>query len=343
MNISTLNFGVTTTIPHEPSNQIQTRFVYLSFYIVLMIVDLWLIISLIHYGIKTKKWRRFQPGNPNSLSSGRIYLSVIICSVAAFFYHLFIAVYRNIGFHQNEAQLCKAMSDLIDIMYTSCLFSVIFFLWFRQRALYTAFLPMVRFTKLFNFFSFISIVISSVLGITSIILLILTNDIAASSIGCVIKNNRIFQLVTFMISGIAIIFGQVSLLVVFIHVLIVMQEHDVKERWKSLFCCKHQPSIEHTRGQPVDETKTIVDKIIKKATVFAALSLFSDLLVVSLSFLIPRRGNRHEIISALGSISVSMNLYFVILSFITWKDMITSPCKSLSYPGNHQNQKKTLF
>ena len=182
----------------------------------------------------------------------------------SFFYHLFTAVYRNIGFHQNEAQLCKAMSDLVDITYASCLFSVIFFLWFRQRALYTAFLPMARFTKLFNFFSFISIVISSVLGITGIILLILTNDIAASSIGCIIKNNRIFQLVTFMISGIAIIFGQVSLLVAFIHVLIVMQEHDVKERWKSLFCCKHQPSIEHTRGQPADETKTIVDKIIRK-------------------------------------------------------------------------------
>ena len=74
-----------------------------------MIVDSWLIISLIHYGIKTKKWRRLQPGNPNSLSSGRIYLSVIIGSITAFFYHLFNVVYRNIGFHQNEAQLCKVV------------------------------------------------------------------------------------------------------------------------------------------------------------------------------------------------------------------------------------------
>ena len=104
-----------------------------------MIMDLWLIIFLIYFGVKTKKWRRLQPGNPNSLSSGRIYLSVIICSVTTFLCHLFIAVYRNVGFNQNEAQLCKVISDMVDITYSSSFLSVILFLWFRQRTLYTAF------------------------------------------------------------------------------------------------------------------------------------------------------------------------------------------------------------
>ena len=339
MNISTINDDVTITVPYEQSNQKQTRLVYLGFYIVLMIVDLWLIISLIHYGVKTKKWRRLPPGNPNSLNSGRIYLIVIVCSISTFFYHLFIAVYSNIGFHQKEAQLCKTISDIVDITYSCSLFSVILFLWFRQRALYTAFLPVARFTKFFKFFSFILIFISSFLGILGVTLTILTNKIVPSIFGCVLKKNDKIQLNSFLISGSAIIFSQVSLLVLFIHVLLVMREHDEKESWKSLFSCGRQPSIEHTGEQPADDTKIIVDKIIKKATVFAALSLLFDLLVVCLTFLIPRQGNRNEIISALGSISVSMNLYFVILSFITWKDMITSPCKSLSSPGNYQNQK----
>ena len=263
MNTSTLINDLTMTILHQRSNQEETRFVYIGFYIVLMIVDLWLIISLIHYGIKTKKWRRLQLGNPNLLNSGRIYLSVVICSITAFSYHLFTAVYRNIGFHQNEAQFCKAVTDMVFITYFSSFLSVIFFLWFRQRALYRAFLPVARFTKLFNFFSFFSLFISSILTITGVILSILKIKIDASPIGCVFKNNSNIQLNTFLIFSSASIFSQVSLLVVFSHALLVMQEH-VKKRWKSLFCCKHQLSIENTREQPFDQRKTIVDKIIKK-------------------------------------------------------------------------------
>ena len=328
MNTSTMSDDVTTAILYKKSNQEQTRFIFLSFYIVFMIVDIWLIISLIYFGVKTKKWRRLQPGNPNSLSSGRIYFSVIICAATAFFYHVFIAVYRNVGFHQNEAQLCKAISDMVDITYSSSFLSVILFLWFRQRTLYTAFLPMARFTKPLKYFSFITIFVSFFLVFAGVTLTTLTSDSISTSVGCVFKPNSSFQFVTFVVIVGAIIFSQVSLLVMFIYALFASHGLDVKKRWKSLFCCKCQPSIKNTREQPADQTRAIVYKIIKKATLFAALSLLSDLVVVSLTLLVPRQGNRHEIISALGSISVSMNFYFVILSFITWKDMITSPCKS---------------
>ena len=312
----------------EQSNHEQTRFFFMSFYIVQMIVNIWLIISLIHYGIKTKKWRRLQSDNPNTLSTRWIYLSVIICSVATFFHHIFVAVYRNVGFHQSEDKLCSWIFDMVVITYCSCFLSVTFFLWFRQRTLYTSFISAAHFTKPLKFFSFIIIFVSMALGIIGLISWIVISHNIASQNGCTFKNNRNSKLLTFVFSASFIIFSQISLLIMFIHALFAIQNLDKKNRWKAFFCCKPQPLNEHTREQPADRTRTIVGKIIRKATFFATLSLLSDLLVISLTLLYSRQGNRHEIISVLGSLSVSMNLYFVILSFITWKDMITSPCKS---------------
>ena len=221
-------------------------------------MDIWLIISLIYFGIKTKKWRRLQFGNPNSLSSGRIYLSVIICSVTTFLCHLFIAVYRNVEFYENEAQLCKVISDMVDITYSSCFLSVILFLWFRQRTLYTAFLPMARFTKPLKYFSFIIIFVSFFLVGAGVILSVSTSDSIPTSVGCVFKPNSSFQFVIFVV--IAIIFSQVSLLVMSIYALFASHGLDIKKRWKSLFCCKCQPSIENTRDRPADQTRAITWK-----------------------------------------------------------------------------------
>ena len=81
----------------------------------------------------------------------RIYLSVIICSITTFFYHLFLAAYQIVGFQENEDSLCKAMVIMDNIAYISCFLAIDLFLWFRQRTLYTAYLSVTRFTKPLNF------------------------------------------------------------------------------------------------------------------------------------------------------------------------------------------------
>ena len=260
--------------------------------------------------------------------SKRIYLSVIICSITAFFFHLFMALYRNIGFHQNKAKLCTVINNIVFITYGFSFFSVILFLWFRQRALYTAFLPMTRFTKPLKFFSFIIIFVTFFLVVVGIILIILGTPVISTSMGCLAQNENRLQLAIFVSTVSSIIFSQVSLLMMFIYALLSSQGFYLKIKWKSLFSCKRQSSNE----EPANRTRIMVNKIIKKATVFSALSLLSDLLVVSLTiFYGSREGNRNEIKSVLASFAVSINLYFVILSFIAWKDMITSPCKSFCF------------
>ena len=327
----------TETISHEQSNQEQIRFFALGFYILLMTMDMWIIISLIHFGIKTRKWRRLQLGNPDSLSSGRIYLSVVFCSVASFVYHAVVAVYRNIGFHQNKDKLCDAMSDLNKITYAMCSFSVVLFLWLRQRTLYTAFLPTAHFTKTLKVFSFLIIFFASFGAILGLILSTIPDDYVASPIGCVYKKNGSFRLPSLVVLAGTLIFTQVSLLAVFIHALLAMHKSSEETRWKSLLYCKRKPSIEQTNitEQP---HQTIVHNIIRKTIIFAALSVLSDLLVASSSLLFPQQGNRRDILSILSTLSVSMNLCFVILSFVAWKDMMTSPCRTFTCQKNIQRK-----
>ena len=323
-------FGAETT-SFEQSNQIKIRYFTLSVLVVLMAINLWLVVSLIHFGIKTKKWRGLQPKNPKLLNSGRIYLSVVVCCVTGFVYHFAEAIDESVLSYYDD-KWCNLTSDLLRTLYGLCLLSVIFFLWFRQRAFYTSFLPMARFTKCLKVFSFSILFISFFFLVTSIILWNISVDKVASPMGCVYRKDSNFGLPSLMIAFTTIIFSQISLLAVFIHALLASQKLNAEKKWKLLLCCKPKPSIKQTNTteQTNDQTQAIVHNVIRKTIIFAALSLLCDILVIFVTFLLQLLVKRSEIISVLASISVSLNLYFVILSFVAWKDMITSPCRSFT-------------
>ena len=328
-----MTFLMTSAIPTESSSPEQSnhiRFVALGVYIVLMIVDLWIIISLIHFGIKTRKWRRLQSGNPDLLSSGKIYLSVVFRFVSALVYHIVVAVYRDVGFKQGKDEFCDTLSDMNKIMYAMCFFSVVLFLWLRQRMLYTAFLQTVHFSKALKVFSFMIIFIAIFGSISGVVLSILPNDYVASPIGCIYKRNRSFRIPSLVILVFTIVFSQVALLAVFIHGLLASYRLAGTPRSRYLFCCQLKSSVKegYVTENPRDRTQAIVQNVIRKTIIFAALSLLSDLLVVSVSLLLPQQGNRRDMLSLLSALSVSMNLGFIIFSFIPWRDMIASPCRS---------------
>ena len=329
----------------EQSNHI--RFFGLGIYIVLMIVDLWIIISLIHFGIKTKKWRRLQSGNPDLLSSGKIYLSVVFCYVSALVYHIVVAVYRYYGYQQGEDEFCNTMRDMSVIMYTMCSFSVGLFLWLRQRMLYTSFLQTVHFSKALKVFSFMIIFIGIIGSISGVVLSILTNDYIASPIGCIQNRNGSFWIPAIVILVFTVVFSQVALLAVFIHGLLALCRSAGTPTSRYLFCCQLKSSVEegNVTENPRDRTQAIVQNVIKKTIIFAAVSLLSDILVVlGLLFLI-QQGDRRDTFSLLCALSVSMNSSFVIFSFIPWKNMIASPCRSYTHskvntPNTNQPRSK---
>ena len=105
--------------------------------IILAVTDLWMLISLIHYGIKTGKWRRMQKNRTESLNSGLIYTSVIICASLCLVYHLVIVFNYFNGYDMNNNQSCDSISDFKQSVYALVVFSVNIFLWLRERVLYT--------------------------------------------------------------------------------------------------------------------------------------------------------------------------------------------------------------
>ena len=328
MESTIINVSGTETTSFEQSDQRKIQFFALSVSVVSTAVDLWLVVSLIHFGIKTKKWRRLQPKNLDSLNSGRIYLSVVVCSVIAFLYHLVDAVDESVLFYYDD-EWCDSIGDLFKTLYSLCLLSVIFFLWFRQRVFYTSFLPTARFTKCLKVFSFSIICISFFFLVISLTLWSIPNDKVATPIGCLYRKDGNLRLPSLVIAFTTIIFSQISLLAVFIHALLASQKSNVEKKWKLLLCCRPKPSIEDINATepPNHRTQTIIHNVIRKTTIFAALSLLCDVLVILVMFLLQLLVKRSEIISVLASISVSLNLYFVIFSFVAWKDMITSPCR----------------
>ena len=327
-----------SAIPTESSSPEQSnhiRFVALGVYIVLMIVDLWLIISLIHFGIKTKKWRRLQSGNPDLLSSGKIYLSVVFCFVSALVYHIIVAVYRNVGYQQDEDEFCNRISDTNRIAYTMCSFSVVLFLWLRQKMLYTAFLQTVHFSKALKVFSFMIILFAIVGSVSGVVLLILPNDFVASPMGCIYRRNDSFRVPSLVILVFIIVFSQVALLSVFIHGLLASYRSAGTPKSRYLFCCQLKSSVEegHVIKNSRNRTQAIVENVIRKTIIFAAFSLLSDVLVVLGSLFLIQQGDRRDTFSLLTALSVSMNSSFVIFSFIPWRNMIASPCRSFTHSG----------
>ena len=329
---------MTSAIPTESSSPEQSnhiRFVGLGVYIVLMIVDLWIIISLIHFGIKTRKWRRLQSGNPDLLSSGKIYLSVVFCFVSALVYHIVVAVYRYYGYQQGEDELCDTMRDISAIMYTMCSFSVILFLWLRQRMLYTAFLQTVHLSKALKVFSFMIIFFTIFGSISGVVLLILPNDYVASPIGCIQSRNGSSRVLALVILVFTIVFSQVALLAVFIHGLLASYRSAGTPTSKYLFCCQLKFSVEehYVTENPRDRTQAIVQNVIRKTIIFSSLSLLSDLLVAFGSVILVQPGSRRDTFILLGALGMSMSSSFVIFSFIPWKNMIASPCRSEIHRG----------
>ena len=329
---------MTSAIPTESSSSEQSnhiRFVGLGVYIVLMIVELWIIISLTHFGIKTRKWRRLQSKNPDLLSSGKIYLSVVFCYVSALVYHIVVAMYRNYeyGYQLGEDEFCNTIRDMSVIMYTMCSFSVGLFLWLRQRMFYTAFLQTVHFSKALKVFSFMIIFIAIFGLVSGLVLSILPYDFIASPIGCIRSRSSNFRVPALVILVFTVIFSQVALLSVFIHALLASYRSAGTP--KSLFCCQLKSSVEegNVTTNPCDRTRAIVENVIRKTIIFAALSLLSDLLVAFGSVYLIQPGGRRDTILLLSALSVSMNSSFVIFSFIPWRNMIASPCRSYTHNG----------
>ena len=348
-----LNTTIKTTIIENYDRTKQFDWIFpVSINILLLVLAIYIVASLVHFGIVTEKWSKKRSSSSHKLNAGIVYTSVIICALCCILYFVISLVILNIGFDDESSELCDAFSDVITFFFTLVIFSVNFFLWLRQRSLYTERLLSETFNRAIKVISCVSIFVILAGGLLVSIIASFANDIVSSVNGCSYSSGQFNRGIVVWIGVAFYFFGQISLLCLFIYplqksvqVTVFSKRSLLPAFWKkgkeSASKCndltnrnaqKTSPFVGNltASGGPSSEK---VKKIIKKTLLFAILSIFCDLLTAVLPFFIfgPKTTHRRYV-DLLALADVSLNLAFVILSFADWKKMISfsGSCCALS-------------
>ena len=332
MNLTKENFQTTERNSHKNNNWIVPF--GLSLYSVLISIDIYLIVALINYGIRTGKWfRQTQKQNFEVLNTGSIYTSLVTCVVLALIYHVLVVVYSTIGYNENESMICEVINDVRRGVYILILSGVSMFLWLRQRVFYTTYLPNAMFGKTIKCFSFLIIFLVLTGLIIALTLSHIPRNHTSSPNGCVyVSDGNSFSIGLFIAMA-SVALSQISLLYLFLNALLKTKRSDLCGNYRGFsFCCENIEPENIQKNKKNNKTTEIVQIIIKKTFIFAVLSLICDFVALSLALVLSKENQREDVTTIIGSIDISANVMFLILSFISWKEMITSPFKSFSTP-----------
>ena len=85
--------------------------------VTLMVLDFWLLISLIHYGITNKKWSKANKYSSDVLNNGLIYGSVIGCAIACLIRFVTNLLLLNLGYSNFESGICDQLVDAVYSFY----------------------------------------------------------------------------------------------------------------------------------------------------------------------------------------------------------------------------------
>lgn len=309
--------------------------------VILLIVSSWILVSLIHFGRKTGKWKEIQKNNSDKLSGGLVYTSVVFCAAFSILYYLIALVFINIGFDSHNDETCDFVDDIVKCVYGMVVFSVDLFLWFRQRVFYSNRMLNVQFSRSIHVFSSLSILIIFFGGLCGIILSTLPNDVVSTPRGCVYIPDGSYKIIPFFIFVCIILFGQFSLLALFFHALKRSNRpchSEVPENKSCLTFCKNKHQRNNKSSNLLNrysskslystiKSYSIIRSVIKKTFIFACFSSICDIIVLIVTFYVYKPGYVRRISVVIAEGAVFLNLMLVFLSFAQWKKIITSFCK----------------
>ena len=325
--------------------------------VALYAVTLWLLISLIHYGVKTKKWKKSaNNNNARVLNSGSVYSSMIGCAVLCLSRYSVSFAHFSFGFDEGENELCDSLADALYGTYAFTLCFAATFLWARQRAFYANRLLNVNYNKKIKFFSFTSIAFVVGYGVSVTILNTFPNNYAASPQGCV-RQFETTQTTNWIPAIVGVAFYNLVMLGLLIYALTHVQTfekaqaaamrqqqttncHGTKKLNKnsniSSKSCANDKQISKNCDSSKSTTSarsfgkecssaTRIKLILQKTLIFAVISILVDLFLQIFSNYIVNPDGHRRATNLLFDISAFLNLLFVILSFAKYKKMIMSP------------------
>ena len=343
-----------TSVPYIYQNQISW-IIPCAVIVILGLLTLWIIISLIHFGLKTGKWRKFHGVNPvDSLSSGWVYTSVIICGCMVLLYLIAGLVYINIGYGGNQDEVCDIISDVLYSLYALMYITSILFFWSRQRMFFQNPVLNVHYHKCVNLISFLSLFIIIFMALGVLVFVTYPDDHESTTDGCVYNPAQKMQL-SYGASIIAVvIFGNSLLWGLLLYatknsgiyekrtIVFGSMKAFFRKSSKSRFTSQVSSSSNGIPGLRRDQSCTRDSKAkatnrsksadamtrntLKKTLVFAILATSTDvfLQIIAQYVIKPCQHRRYSVMAA--SISSFITLFLIVLSFGQPEKMLASFC-----------------
>lgn len=240
----------------------------------LLVGILWVLISLIYYGITREKWGKQRSSVSSKLNDVRIHTSVVACAFFCVLYYTSSLVFASLGKFKGSQTMCSIVGDISTFAYFLVVLSFNVFLWSRQRVLYKNRLLNVQFNKKVQIFSYVSIIIVFCGGFSAAVLGMLgENDMISTEFGCIYNPNTKYRSISIAVAAGFLFFGQISLLGLLVYPLkksIRFTSKKFKVTRVVFFCCSRK---EITDNQ---NPTTIVQSTIRKTLCFTILSVLCD-------------------------------------------------------------------
>ena len=235
---------------------------------VLLFIALWILISMIHYGVKTGKWKRNHEVDVEKLNSGWVYTIAVGCAVFA----VIRLTTSQVSLHVNDASdhVCEAIFDLLLVEYSHVLLFALLFIWIRQRVFYVNIMLRVKFGKFWHFASYASLFMIVAASYSFILFETIPVDTVSSPQGCVFALKKAqLSVYTWAFSLAILLTLEILLLTLLIHPLYLnLPEHN------PLSCCcfstKKEQNLPPIRME--NESSSQENNNSKKRTPFSAIT-----------------------------------------------------------------------
>ena len=318
--------------------------------LVLILITTLILVSLVHYGLTSGKWRGQSSSQVDKLNAGVVYTFLIVCAVMCIGRYISNQIYMNVGFDYNNDTLCEVAGDAAFAFYVLVIASVFLFLWFRQKAFYTNNMLAFKTTKCIRVLSYSSSFLITVSALPYVLYTIGRNGFETGPTGCANKFESDKSSYFLIYIVFLIVLSQLLLLCLFIYPVLQIGRDS-----KPSIIQKRSSSINSFATRPFDKKRNItscselsrndsrssaslhrvsssvvrqrgdeIKLIIRKTLFFAVASTLLDIIVSIMSyFVFPNKSNRRYP-NMLADMAVFCNLLLLVLSFSTYKRMLTS-------------------
>ena len=261
------------------------------------------------------------------LNAGYILMAAVLCAATALLCFISSQFVFNIGFSVTENQ-CKMLFDASAILICVAYFAVFVYLWVRQLVFYTNNLLNIDFSKVLRFFSYLSIILIFLGGLSVMIFSIIPTKYMSTLKGCVlIPLDTTSSAISVIMSLLVLLSGQIMLVGLLIYPL-----HKHSKQKGCLTLCglincplktdDQQNARQITQNQSIAHRSGTNKKInmVLRRTVCYSIIIPVGTLVIHSATISGRVGT--NIYTMLYDVATFANLIFVVSSIAGWKKIV---------------------